>query len=119
MLKRSLWIVAVGLTVQSGLAYEVRPFSGPVRHMYFKPATGEVREIAGPSPREGPNIVWDATLDSGQFYDLPSTNLVLDWGDVDPLRLGVDPGGTDLINGFTYGFVTDGTDPPTINIGLF
>src|SRR5262249_11302881 len=38
---------------------------------------------------------------------------------VDPLRLGVDPGGTDLINAFTYGFVTNGTDPPTINIGLF
>lgn len=120
MLNRCLLCTGLGLLAPMGLASDVRPFVGRVRHMYFKPATGEVRELYdGPTTREGPNIVWDSTLDSGEFLNLTPNELLLDWGDVDPLRLGVDPGGTDLINGLTYGFVTDGTDPPTINIALF
>jgi subtilisin-like proprotein convertase family protein len=118
MVSRCLLPAGLGLLALPAFADDVHSFGGVIRHMYYKPATGEVHEIFG-VPREGPNIVWDSTLDSGLFRDLPSTNLALDWGDLDPLRLGVDPGGTDLINGFTYGFVTNGTQPPTVNIALF
>lgn len=119
MIRSFQFVSCFGVFVAAAAAQGVQPFSGPIRHMYYKPATGEVYEIGGGVPREGPNNVWDSTLVSGQFRDQASDELVLDWGDVDPLRLGVDPGGSDLINGFTYGFVTDGTAPPTINIGLF
>src|SRR5262245_22851128 len=118
--KRNLLIASLALLSVPTLADDVYWFNGPVRRMCYNPRTGDVHEIfTQGAPRAGPNIVWDSTLDSGQFLDLASTNLALDWGDIDPLRLGVDPGGTDLINGFTYGFVTDGTEPPTVSIALF
>src|SRR5204863_1819950 len=70
MIRRLLRCASIGLLALPGLAADVIPYEGPLRHMYFKPATGEVREILGGATREGPNIVWDSTLESGFFSNL-------------------------------------------------